>query len=260
MELFFQSLKDLFSKPMLKFSIVPLVVIVVVMYVAFLAVVGMGIDQLQAHMETTQTVVENGIPHTQTQIVDADLNTSSAIGNFIATYIVGSWLFSFIVYAIGTFFVLYVSIFIALIVIGFMTHSILKELRKMHYVDVEMIGFGNVFESVWLPIKWGMIMILLFIVLLPFYFIPMLNVVALNLPLYYFFHKMLNYDVGSSICTREEFILIQNLYAGELRLKTLVLYLLSLVPFVILFATVFYVIYLGHTYFIKVRELRNKSE
>lgn len=130
----------------------------------------------------------------------------------------------------------------------------------MHYVDVEMIGFGNVFESVWLPIKWGMIMILLFIVLLPFYFIPMLNVVALNLPLYYFFHKMLNYDVGSSICTREEFILIQNLYAGELRLKTLVLYLLSLVPFVILFATVFYVIYLGHTYFIKVRELRNKSE
>ena len=258
MELFIQSLKDLFTPKMLKFSLVPLIVIAIVMYIAFLMLVGVGIDQLQAHLETTQTVVQNGVPHTQTQIVDADLNTSSAIGNFIATYIVGSWLFSFFVYAIGTFFVLYASIFMAVVIIGFLTPYILKELQFMHYQDVKMIGFGNAIESLFLILKWLFVMLLLFFLLVPLYFIPVINVIALNFPLYYFFHKMMNYDVGSTIATREEFAFITRLYAGELRLKTLLLYLLSLVPFVILFATVFYVIYLGHTYFLKVREIREK--
>ncbi|SFV50740.1 Probable integral membrane protein Cj1452 [hydrothermal vent metagenome] len=260
MQLFIQSLKDLFTPKMLKFSLVPLLVIAVVMYVAFLMAVGAGIDQFQAHMETTQTVVQNGVPHTQTQVVDADLNTTSAIGNFIATYIVGSWLFSFFVYAIGTFFVLYASIFMAVIVIGFLTPYILKELQQMHYQDVEFIGFGNMVESLLLTLKWLFVMLLLFFLFVPLYFIPVVNVIALNFPLYYFFHKMMNYDVGSTIATREEYAIITQLYSGELRIKTLVLYLLSLVPFVILFATVFYVIYLGHTYFIKVRELRLKKK
>ena len=259
MELFIQSLKDLFTSKMLKFSLVPLLVIAMVMYIAFLMMVGVGIDQLQAHLETTQTVVQNGVPHTQTQVVDADLNTSSAIGNFIATYIVGSWLFSFFVYAIGTFFVLYASIFMAVVIIGFLTPYILKELQYMHYQDVEMIGFGNPLESLFLTLKWLFVMMLLFFLLVPLYFIPVVNVIALNFPLYYFFHKMMNYDVGSTIASREEFAVITSLYAGELRLKTLLLYLLSLVPFVILFATVFYVIYLGHTYFLKVKELRHKA-
>ena len=259
MELFFQSIKDLFSPKMLKFSLVPLVVIAVVMYVAFLILVGAGIDQLQAHMETTQTVVQNGVPHTQTQVVDADLNTTSAIGNFIATYVVGSWLFSFFVYAIGTFFVLYASIFMAVVIIGFLTPYILKELQSMHYRDVEMIGFGNPLESLFLTLKWLFVMLLLFFLFVPFYFIPVVNVIALNFPLYYFFHKMMNYDVGSTIATREEFAVITTLYKSELRLKTLLMYLLSLIPFVILFATVFYVIYLGHTYFLKVKEIREKG-
>ncbi len=259
MELFIQSLKDLFTPKMLKFSLVPLIVIAIVMYIAFLILVGTGIDELQAHLETTQTVVQNGVPHTQTQVVEADLNTTSAIGNFIATYIVGSWLFSFFIYAIGTFFVLYASIFIAVFIIGFLTPAILKELQKMHYRDVEMIGFGNPIESLFMTLKWIFVMLLLFVLFVPLYFIPVVNVIALNFPLYYFFHKMMNYDVGSTIATREEFVFITTFYKSELRLKTLLLYLLSLVPFVILFATVFYVIYLGHTYFLKVREIRAKK-
>ena len=258
MELIIQSFKDLFTPKMLKFSLVPLVVIAIVMYIAFLILVGAGIDQLQAHLETTRTVVQNGVPHTQTEVVEADLNTTSAIGNFIATYVIGSWLFSFFVYAIGTFFVLYASIFMAVIVIGFLTPYILKELHFMHYEDVEMIGFGNPVESLFLTFKWLVVMLLLFFLFVPFYFIPVVNVIALNFPLYYFFHKMMHYDVGSTIATREEFAVISTLYKGELRLKSLLLYLLSLVPFVILFATVFYVIYLGHTYFLKVKEMRAK--
>ena len=128
----------------------------------------------------------------------------------------------------------------------------------MHYRDVEMIGFGNPIESLFMTLKWIFVMLLLFVLFVPLYFIPVVNVIALNFPLYYFFHKMMNYDVGSTIATREEFVFITTFYKSELRLKTLLLYLLSLVPFVILFATVFYVIYLGHTYFLKVREIRAK--
>ena len=129
----------------------------------------------------------------------------------------------------------------------------------MHYQDVEMIGFGNPIESLFLTLKWLFIMMLLFFLFVPLYFIPVINVVALNFPLYYFFHKIMNYDVASTIATREEFTVITTLYKSELRLKTLLMYLLSLIPFVILFATVFYVIYLGHTYFLKVKELRHKA-
>ena len=262
MELFFQSLKDLFSPKMLKFSILPLVVIAILMYVVFLIMVNMGIDQIQAHYETTRTVVQNGVVDTQRKTLDADLNESSALTSFIVTpwlFIFDTWIFSLFVYAVGIFLMLYLSIFIAVVFIGFLTSYILKELRSMHYQDVEMIGFGTPLESFFLTMKWFFTMLLLFFLFIPLYFIPVVNVIALNVPLYYFFHKMMNYDVGSSIATRKEFVLITTLYKGELRLKTLFLYLLSLVPFVILFTTVLYVIYLGHTYFLKVRELRQRE-
>jgi len=55
---------------------------------------------------------------------------------------------------------------------------------------------------------------------------------------------------------REEAKQIKYFNATTLRLKTLGLYLISLIPFVIFFAPVFYVIYLGHSYFLEVRKMR----
>ncbi len=99
-------------------------------------------------------------------------------------------------------------------------------------------------------------MILLFILLIPFYFIPLVNIVAINIPLYYFFHKMLTFDVSSSICTKEEAKQIAFFNAKNLRVKTALLYLLSLVPFAIFFGAIFFIIYLGHTYFLEVKKIR----
>ncbi|NPA59992.1 MAG: hypothetical protein GXO30_05965, partial [Epsilonproteobacteria bacterium] len=103
---------------------------------------------------------------------------------------------------------------------------------------------------------WSLIMIVLFIVLIPLYFIPVVNILAFNLPLYYFFHKMITFDISSNISTKEEFKKIKYFNANSIRLKTLMLYLISLVPFAIFFTAIFYVIYLGNTYFIEVRKLR----
>jgi hypothetical protein len=252
------SIEDFFTAKMLKYSLAPFIVTMIVMYVIFFYVAGMGVEHLgQMQIESSQTTIQNGIPHTES--VSAILE-GSAIIKFLMSYTVTSWIASFLIYALGTFFVLYASIFIAVIVIGFLTPVVLKELQKRHYKDVEMIGYSNVASSMLLVVKWTFAMIGLFIVLIPFYFIPVLNIIAFNLPLYYFFHKMLTFDVSSNISTKEEFKKIMYMNKNTMRLKTLLLYLISLVPFAIFFGAIFYVIYLGNSYFLEVRKIRLESQ
>ncbi len=251
------SIKDLFSAKMMKYSILPFVFSMIILYVLFFIVAGIGLDQLGTmDIQSSQTTIENGIPHTESFAATLE---GTAIIKFLMSSALTSWIASFLVYTIGTFLTLYFSIFIALLVIGFLTPLILKEIQKRHYSDVEMIGHSNLFEALFLVLKWIFIMVILFIVLVPLYFIPLVNVIAFNLPLYYFFHKMMTYDISSTICTKEEAMKIKFFHATTLRLKTLGLYLLSLIPFVIFFASVFYVIYLGHSYFLETRRLRQEN-
>ena len=251
------SIKDLFTKKMLAYSIMPFVISMIILYILFFIVAGMGMDQLTTmDIQTTQTTIENGVPHTES--FSATLQ-NTAIIKFLMSSALTSWIASFFVYTIGGFFVLYASVFVAVLVIGFLTHNILKEIQQRHYQDVEMIGYSNAVEGIFLTIKWVAVMLLLFIVSIPLYFIPLVNIIAFNFPLYYFFHKMMTYDISSNICTKEEAQKIKFFHGSTLRLKTLGLYLLSLIPFVIFFASVFYVIYLGHSYFIEVQKLRSNS-
>jgi hypothetical protein len=252
-----KSLKDLFTTKMLTYSIAPFVISMIVLYILFFIVAGMGVDQLTTmQVASTQTTLQNGIPHTESFAATLQ---GTAIIKFLMSSALTSWIASFLVYTIGGFMTLYLSIFVALLVIGFLTHNILREIQMRHYQDVEMIGYSNAIESIFLTLKWIFVMMILFLAFIPLYFIPILNVIAFNFPLYYFFHKMMTYDVSSNICTKEEAKQIAYFHGSTLRLKTLGLYLLSLIPFVIFFASVFYVIYLGHSYFIEVRKLRNEN-
>lgn len=257
MELVIQSFKDLFTARMLKYAIIPFVVIAVVSYLAFFAVAGAGLEHL-SHLDIHQsaTTVIDGIPHTeQKDIVIADDASGGFIQKLIA-WAATSWILSSMLYLIGGFVVLYLSLFFAIFIIGFLTPYIVKDLHAMHYQDVALIGFGDISESIILTVKWAAVMIGLFILFIPLYFIPVVNIVALNFPLYYFFHKMINYDVASSIVSKEEFFIIQGNKANQLRLKTLYLYLLSLIPYAVLFITIYFVIYYAHSYFRYAMELR----
>lgn len=252
----FLSLRDFFSKKMLKFSFLPLVITLIIMYMLFFFFAGMSLGDFSTlSISSSTTTMQDGIEHTET------FNTilqDSAIIQFLMSYSFTSWIGSFFVYSIGAFLTLYLSIFIAIIVVGFLTPNILKELHKRHYNDLNLNGHSNIVESMLLLIKWAATMMMLFFLLIPLYFIPLLNIVALHLPLYYFFHKMLNYDITSNICLREEAKEIRFKNKWELRLKTLGMYLLSLIPFSVFFTTVFYVIYLGNTYFFHLKRLQNK--
>ena len=251
------SIKDLFTSKMLKYSILPFILSMLVLYVLFFVVAGVGLDSLGSmEVSTTQTSVENGVPHTDS--FNATLEGTALI-QFLMSHAITSWIATFLVYTVGSFLTLYMSIFVALIIVGFLTPTILKEIQKRHYSEVEMIGHSNIFEALLLVLKWITIMILMFIVFIPLYFIPLVNIVAFNLPLYYFFHKMMTYDVSSTICTKDEAMKIKFFHASTLRLKTLGLYLVSLIPFVVFFASVFYIIYLGHSYFLETKNLRKQG-
>ena len=251
------SIKDLLTSKMLKYSILPFVMSMLILYILFFVVAGIGLDSLGSmQVESSQTSIENGVPNTDS--FQATLEGTALI-QFLMSHALTSWIATFLVYTIGTFLTLYFSIFVALIVIGFLTPTILKELQMRHYQDVELIGHSNIFEFIFLVFKWIAIMLIMLIVFIPLYFIPLINIIAFNLPLYYFFHKMMTYDIASTICTKEESMKIKFFHATTLRLKTLGLYLISLIPFVIFFTTVFYVIYLGHSYFIETRKLREEN-
>jgi len=252
--LIIQSIKDFLTPKMLKFSLLPIIVTIVLMYVLFFVLAGIGAEQIgEVHVQAQQTTMQNGVPHTES--LDAYLE-GTAMMQFLMSYAATAWIATFLIYAIGGFLTLYASIFIAILVIGFLTPYVLKELQQRHYQDVELIGYSNLASALLSTLKWTAIMIGLFILLIPFYFIPLLNIIALNFPLYYFFHKMLNYDISTNMNTKDEALEISFKKKNMLRVKTLLLYLISLIPFVIFFTTVFFVIYLGHTYFIETRKLR----
>ncbi|MEA3228548.1 MAG: EI24 domain-containing protein, partial [Campylobacterota bacterium] len=197
------------------------------------------------------------IPHTEH--ISAKLEGWTAILEFLMEYTLTSWLASFFIYILGGFFTLYISIFIAIIVVGFLTPLVLKELQQRHYQDIEMIGYGSIIESIFVIMKSSSVMVMLFFLLIPLYFIPIINIIAINFPLYYFFHKMITFDIASTICTREESKKIKYFNANMLRAKTLFLYITSLIPFTVFFTTIFFVIYLGNTYFVEIKKLRTES-
>lgn len=252
-----QSMKDFFTPQMLKFAFLPLVATLVLLYAVFFFLAGMGVEALGTlQVESQTTTLQNGAPHTES--FSATLAGSQIVA-FLMSYALTSWIATFLIYALGGVLTLYLSIFLALIVIGFLTPFILKELQKRHYGDVAMIGHSNPLQALWYLLQWAAVSVLLFFLFIPLYFIPFVNIAAFNFPLYYFFHKMLTYDVASSIATKEEFSKIKQTRANDFRLKTLGLYLFSLIPFTIFFATVFFVIYLGHAYFLEVRGVRGTS-
>ncbi|MDX1296346.1 MAG: EI24 domain-containing protein [Sulfurimonadaceae bacterium] len=257
-----KSFKDFWTKPILKIAFVPFILSMIVMYALFFWAADAGLDAFQETYvqieQQEQTIAPDGTSHTQSQSVE--LEGGDAILSFLLKHSITSWLLSFIVYTLGSFFVLLLSIIVALFIIGFLTPHILAVIRDRHYSECQIEGFDHIGPMLLFFVKTFAIMILLLIVLMPFYFIPLLNIIAFNLPFYYLFHKLLVYDVASTICTKEEYKKIMYFKGNAIRMKTLMLYIASLVPFVALFGSVFFVIYLGHTFFTEVLKLRHEKE
>jgi len=246
------SIKDFFTKPMLKIAILPLVFTMIIMLLLFYSAAGYGFEALQLFIEQSQNGQEATIdPNAPFYIV-----WSMYVIAFLFKYSITSWLVGFLVYTVGTIFVMMFSVFLTILIIGFLTPMILKVLHKRHYSHLQTNGFGTLLSPLWVALKSIIIMLLLFILFIPLYFIPIVNLIAINLPIYYFFHKLLTFDVASTILTEDEYQVIHGKKAGAFRFRTLLLYFLSMIPSIMLFSAVFYIIYLGHSYFQELQKLR----
>ncbi|MFA9374313.1 MAG: EI24 domain-containing protein [Poseidonibacter sp.] len=260
-EIFVKSLKDFFSSKMLKISLIPLIITMIIIYSLFFAAADFGITVMQDIAQASQ----NGEEVVISEDAPFYFVWMTYLLVFLFKYSFTSWIAGFLLYTVGSVIVLQASVLFTIVIIGFLTPMILKILHKRHYSHLTLHGHGDLLSPLWILLKSSIIMILLFIVLIPVYFVPVLNFIAFSFPLYYFFHKLLNYDVASTILSDEEFKKIYKTQSGAFRLRTLFLYIVSMIPFITLFTAVFYIIYLGHAYFVKLDELHklenlNKKE
>ena len=252
------SIKDYLTKDILRLILYPLIGSAIVLYMIFFTVADMGLSSLEnthIQIEQHQMQIANGnIEENNT----TQSYTGSGILDFLLQYTITSWIVSFLVYTIGLFAIGYLSIFVSLVIVGFLTPKILGIIHQRHYEKLQINSNFSAIDGIWKIVKTAFVMILIFLALLPLYFIPIVNIIAINLPFYYFFHKMLHYDVGSTLTSKEEFIQVYYSEKSTMRLRTLFLYIVSLIPFVAFFIAVFYIVYLGHTYFIKLNKLKGE--
>ena len=254
-EIIFKSVKDFFSSSMLKIALVPLIITMIILYIVFFAAADFGISSLQEIAQASQNgeeiVIDENAPFYFVWMTYFIV--------FLFKYSFTSWIAGFLLYTIGTVIVLQASVIFTIIIIGFLTPMILGILHKKYYSHLQLNGYGTITSSIWVLVKSAFMMILLIVLLIPVYFVPVLNIIAFALPLYYFFHKLLNFDVSSTILSAEQYKIIYEKEGNNFRLRTLFLYFISMIPFATLFTAVYYIIYLGHAYFVKLDEL-NKIE
>ena len=250
-EIFGRSVKDFLSSKMLQIALIPLIITMVLLYMLFFAAADFGISALQEIAQASQ----NGEEIVIDESAPFYFVWATYLIVFLFKYSFTSYIAGFLLYTVGTIVVLNISVILSIVVIGFLTPMILERIHKKHYSHLSLHGYGTMLAPLWVLLKSLLMMILLFILFIPLYFVPLINIIAFSFPLYYFFHKLLNYDVASTILSQKEYKIIYKTQANTVRFRTLILYFISMIPFITLFTSVFYIIYLGHGYFIKLDEM-----
>jgi len=146
-------------------------------------------------------------------------------------------------------FVAFYSFIISFFIIYFISY-----LQKKYYTDVKLEGIGIV-STTFFYLKSILITIILFVIFSPAYIIPALNLLIF-VPIYYFFHKTLVYDVSSVINTKREYKKIKKVNGAELKARTGFCFLLTLIPVFGILLYPYYFLYIGHYLLRETRELR----
>jgi len=180
---------------------------------------------------------------------DIDPQTHPIV-NYILTLAFVKWALVTFFYLFGTFLMLLISVIIAVIVIGFFTPYIVKNIHQKYYPDFyrNEISFVKVLG---MYIKVFFTFIFLCFVVIPLLIVPGVNLFIFNIPFYYLFHNLLVIDVGSNIQNIQTFDTITGQYKKEFLSATFLSYVLSLIPVIGLFLQPLFVIYLTHLFFEK---------
>jgi len=244
-EIFFKSIRNFLTLDMLKYSLIPFFVTFIIIYSLFFAAADYSLSSLQevatASANQQEVIIEDDAP--------AYYKWSAEVVVLLFKYSITSWLAGFFIYVFGTFIVWKLSIILTIAIVGFLTPYIINKINKKYYPHIKLKGHGTLIDTMWILVKTTIVMIILFIVLIPLYFIPLINVFVFFIPFYYFFHKLINSDVAMTMLSKDQYNFIYGRKKNSFRMKTLFLYLLSLIPFFAMFTAVFFIIYLANSYF-----------
>lgn len=156
------------------------------------------------------------------------------------------WIIATLFYTVGGLFAVLLSLVIAMIVLGFLTPMVVSTLHKKHYQE---IGLLHPMKSTTVFRMMGMTFLkffVLFIVCLPFLFIPYI----INIPFFYLFYKLMIIDVGSNIMDYENFKAFEKKWFSKLILLSAAFFFLSLIPVIGIFLQLFFATYFAHFFFI----------
>ncbi len=231
-EIILLSIKELFSFKMLKVAILPFVLTTILFYVAFFYLMSSG-----------------DFTHSGFASLDYWLEISAVV-----------WIVTILGYIFGIFVIFWAGLIIAVLIVGLFTPYIIKHIQNNYYPNIQIDGYNTVLNSITFTLKTLFIMLILFLVLLPFYFIPVINILAINLPLFYFFHKILHFDVMSNMVQKEKALVLRYRHGTKFRVYSLFLYILSMIPFVMLIIPVFYILYLTQNYFEIIKDSQTSNE
>ncbi len=156
------------------------------------------------------------------------------------------WLIVTLFYTVGTMLVVLLSLFVAIVVLGFFTPYIVNTLHKKYYQNVYIEKIDNlevIKQMSWIFLKF----LLFFILCLPFFWVP----IVIHVPFFYLFYKFMSIDVGSNMMSKERLKDASKRYRSEFLLLSLSFFILSLIPVLGIFLQLFFVIYFTHFYFQK---------
>ena len=138
------------------------------------------------------------------------------------------------------------ALFLAVAVVGLLTPYIVGEVRRRHYPGTPAVEGAGVITYLLFLLKSLVVFLGLGLLALPLLFLPGVNLLAINLPFYYWFHRLLSWDVLEAACPRDAQPGSGRPARLSLASRTLALYVLSLVPLLGLLLQVFFVLVLSH--------------
>jgi len=143
----------------------------------------------------------------------------------------------------------YLVLIFAMIIVGFMTDSLVKAVRDTHYPEITYSGHGTTTELLWKMTKYSLVMLLVVLLTLPLFLIPLINLIWFWVLGFLFFRYMMVLDVGSVILPEETFAQVRSVTEWQPTSVLMVLFLVSTLPFMAFLAPVLAVIALSHYYF-----------
>ncbi|WP_457593836.1 EI24 domain-containing protein [Hydrogenimonas sp.] len=247
-----KSLADFFTTKFLALSTAPFFITLLISILFLYYLSGEFFDMLNVAAQVSQNPDAAAAQNELAQFAKEYPIISAILGSFIFKAIAGT-----LFYVIGGGFAVLVSVILAVVIIGFFTPYIVAEVQKRHYPDIERKATVPITDYLFFLLKQFGLFLLFFFVSLPFYFMPVINIIAMNAPFYFLFHTLLSRDVAGEILSKEEQKIVFKKAKWRIATTTFILYLLSLIPAVGILGQVFFVIVLAHQFFQEAARIRN---